>query len=217
MRSWPGRRRRWRRGRPIVLDGFRLRSDAKIVRWPDRYMDERGREFWGRVLRPTSGERASPDGYGVTPSEFLPAAMFQTSGPLRYAVEAVFVFSTFSGKVTFRELVEKMSLYYGLRRRCSRSLQACSFQARIVSCVSKYLRNNLTRVKRGTRAESLPALSSASLPRPGAFKPNFVIAAKAVFETFPNVLVWSIPGTSLNNLTIAPFQNRSDRMFFTVM
>ena len=34
----------------VVLDGFRLRSDVKIVRWPDRYMDERGREFWGRVM-----------------------------------------------------------------------------------------------------------------------------------------------------------------------
>jgi hypothetical protein len=34
----------------VVLDGFRLRSDASIVRWPDRYMDGRGREFWGRVM-----------------------------------------------------------------------------------------------------------------------------------------------------------------------
>jgi len=34
----------------IVLAGFRLRSDAKIVRWPDRYMDGRGREFWGRLM-----------------------------------------------------------------------------------------------------------------------------------------------------------------------
>ena len=34
----------------VILDGFRLRSDAKIVRWPDRYMDDRGREFWGRVM-----------------------------------------------------------------------------------------------------------------------------------------------------------------------
>ena len=33
----------------IILDGFRLRSNARIVRWPDRYMDARGREFWGRV------------------------------------------------------------------------------------------------------------------------------------------------------------------------
>ncbi len=34
----------------VILDAFRLRSDAKIVRWPDRYMDARGREFWGRVV-----------------------------------------------------------------------------------------------------------------------------------------------------------------------
>jgi hypothetical protein len=34
----------------VILDGFRLRSDARIVRWPDRYMDDRGRDFWGRVM-----------------------------------------------------------------------------------------------------------------------------------------------------------------------
>jgi DNA polymerase I-like protein with 3'-5' exonuclease and polymerase domains len=34
----------------IVLAGFRLRSDARIVRWPDSYMDDRGREFWNRVM-----------------------------------------------------------------------------------------------------------------------------------------------------------------------
>jgi DNA polymerase I len=34
----------------VVLAGFRLRSDARIVRWPNRYMDDRGREFWGRVM-----------------------------------------------------------------------------------------------------------------------------------------------------------------------
>jgi hypothetical protein len=38
------------RASEIVLDGFRLRSHAKIVSWPDRYMDERGREFWNRVM-----------------------------------------------------------------------------------------------------------------------------------------------------------------------
>jgi hypothetical protein len=35
----------------VILDGFRFRSDARIVRWPDRYMDDRGREFRGRVMR----------------------------------------------------------------------------------------------------------------------------------------------------------------------
>jgi len=32
-----------------LLDGFRLRSDATIVRYPDRYMDERGTEMWRRI------------------------------------------------------------------------------------------------------------------------------------------------------------------------
>jgi len=32
-----------------VLDGFRLRSEAKIVRYPDRYMDERGAVMWETV------------------------------------------------------------------------------------------------------------------------------------------------------------------------
>ena len=36
----------------IVLDGFTLESDAKIVSWPDRYHDEdRGREMWNRVFK----------------------------------------------------------------------------------------------------------------------------------------------------------------------
>jgi hypothetical protein len=33
-----------------VLDGFTLRTEGKVVCWPDRYMDERGREFWNRVM-----------------------------------------------------------------------------------------------------------------------------------------------------------------------
>jgi hypothetical protein len=32
-----------------VLDGFRLRSDSRIVRHPDRYADERGAEMWRTV------------------------------------------------------------------------------------------------------------------------------------------------------------------------
>ena len=35
----------------VVLDGFRLRTEVKVVRWPDRYMDGRGREFWDRLMR----------------------------------------------------------------------------------------------------------------------------------------------------------------------
>ena len=32
-----------------VLDGFRLRSDAKIFRYPDRYVDQRGTRMWAEV------------------------------------------------------------------------------------------------------------------------------------------------------------------------
>jgi hypothetical protein len=32
-----------------VLGGFELRSEAKIVRWPDRYMDSRGERMWSVV------------------------------------------------------------------------------------------------------------------------------------------------------------------------
>jgi hypothetical protein len=35
-----------------VLAGFRLRTEVKsIVHWPDRYIDERGREMWSRATR----------------------------------------------------------------------------------------------------------------------------------------------------------------------
>lgn len=34
----------------VVLPGFPLRTDAKIVRHPDRYTDERGRRMWETVL-----------------------------------------------------------------------------------------------------------------------------------------------------------------------
>lgn len=33
----------------MVLGGFRLRSDVKIVRYPDRYMDERGAVMWETI------------------------------------------------------------------------------------------------------------------------------------------------------------------------
>ena len=34
----------------VVLDGFELRADAKIVRHPDRYMDPRGEQMWHTVM-----------------------------------------------------------------------------------------------------------------------------------------------------------------------
>jgi DNA polymerase I-like protein with 3'-5' exonuclease and polymerase domains len=34
----------------IVLNGFELGTDVEIVRYPDRYMDERGTAMWNRVM-----------------------------------------------------------------------------------------------------------------------------------------------------------------------
>jgi hypothetical protein len=34
----------------IVLSGFTVRTDVVIVKHPDRYMDERGAEFWETVM-----------------------------------------------------------------------------------------------------------------------------------------------------------------------
>jgi hypothetical protein len=54
----------------VVLAGFRLRSDARIVRWPDRYMDDRGREFWGRVMALLPAESAASLRHRPIPATF---------------------------------------------------------------------------------------------------------------------------------------------------
>jgi hypothetical protein len=53
----------------VILNGFQLRSDAKIVRWPDRYMDDRGREFWDRIQALLS--IGSPPSLSAVPSPKL--------------------------------------------------------------------------------------------------------------------------------------------------
>jgi DNA polymerase I len=34
----------------IVLNGFELRADAEVVRWPDRYMNKRGSVMWNKIM-----------------------------------------------------------------------------------------------------------------------------------------------------------------------
>ena len=34
----------------VVLDGFELRTDCEIVRWPNRYMDRRGAKMWDTIM-----------------------------------------------------------------------------------------------------------------------------------------------------------------------
>jgi DNA polymerase I len=40
----------------IVLNRFELGTDANMVRYPDRYMDERGAVMWGRVMNLIDGQ-----------------------------------------------------------------------------------------------------------------------------------------------------------------
>jgi hypothetical protein len=49
----------------LVLPGFPLRTDATIVRYPDRYTDERGRRMWETVSRLL--DDLSPSEGGVSP------------------------------------------------------------------------------------------------------------------------------------------------------
>lgn len=39
-----------RKASEIVLSGFPLRTETKIVRHPDRYMDPRGEKMWEKVM-----------------------------------------------------------------------------------------------------------------------------------------------------------------------
>jgi len=48
----------------VVLDGFEIGTDAKIVRHPERYVDEAGAEFWDTVLR-IAGPPATTDHGGA--------------------------------------------------------------------------------------------------------------------------------------------------------
>ena len=74
----------------VVLAGFRLRSDAKIVRWPDRYMDDRGREFWARVLALLPAEsEANLEGLRHRP---IPAMFDEETGEIRGHVDWAWAF-----------------------------------------------------------------------------------------------------------------------------
>jgi hypothetical protein len=66
----------------IVVDGFELGSEAKLVRWPEYYSDKRGAVVWSTVTRwwPLRSKAAAAG----TPLEALPRlpdARFQRSNP----------------------------------------------------------------------------------------------------------------------------------------
>ncbi len=35
----------------IVLNGFEVDTDAEVVKYPHRYVDEAGKDFWNTVMR----------------------------------------------------------------------------------------------------------------------------------------------------------------------
>jgi DNA polymerase I len=41
-----------------ILDGFELRTDATLIRYPDRYSDPRGAVMWDRVNRLVAAQQA---------------------------------------------------------------------------------------------------------------------------------------------------------------
>ena len=48
----------------IVLDGFPVRTDAEVVRFPDRYMDKRGNAMW-RIVNKLLDQQSNKGGrYG---------------------------------------------------------------------------------------------------------------------------------------------------------
>jgi DNA polymerase I len=45
----------------IVLNGFELRTDATLVRYPDRYSDPRGAVMWDRVTKLIAKRQAAAE------------------------------------------------------------------------------------------------------------------------------------------------------------
>jgi DNA polymerase-1 len=52
----------WAKASRAVLDGFELRTEATLVRHPDRYQDPRGALMWDRVLRLIAAREATRQG-----------------------------------------------------------------------------------------------------------------------------------------------------------
>jgi hypothetical protein len=52
----------WAKASRVVLDGFELRTEATLVRHPDRYQDPRGTLMWDRVMRLVAARKATRRG-----------------------------------------------------------------------------------------------------------------------------------------------------------
>jgi hypothetical protein len=59
----------------FVLPGFPLRTDAKIVRYPDRYVDERGCRMWQTVCRLLEDLQTAEEGGSAGATKVVAAAL----------------------------------------------------------------------------------------------------------------------------------------------
>jgi DNA polymerase-1 len=59
----------WARASDIVLGGFALDADAKIVRYPDVYQDDDGEEMWARLQGVLADLERSPSLTAVAAAE----------------------------------------------------------------------------------------------------------------------------------------------------
>ncbi len=50
----------------VILGGFTIRTDAKIVRYPERYSDPRGADMWERIVRLIQRNSESCDAQKMT-------------------------------------------------------------------------------------------------------------------------------------------------------
>jgi hypothetical protein len=60
----------------LVLPGFPLRSDVKVVRHPDRYADPRGERFWRVVWDLLDADPGAPAQRLVAPAQTPPSLLF---------------------------------------------------------------------------------------------------------------------------------------------
>jgi hypothetical protein len=71
--------RAMREASELVLPGFPLRTDAKVVRHPERYTDDRGRRMWDVVCRLLDADTRSLQGTGGVPPGEPPSSLISLS------------------------------------------------------------------------------------------------------------------------------------------
>ena len=69
----------------IILDGFSVQTDAEIIRYPNRYMDGRGKQMWDAVCRELESLRTGTKvSSGETAFPRIETPVFQTATPVQF-------------------------------------------------------------------------------------------------------------------------------------